>query len=118
MGAAPTPTNTFSTAGGRAPALPELSRDRPLSMRVSRGDEADLRTIAETWDVPVATAAYGLLAQQLGIARGQCTRHAPSLSLGLAAAIDLLRANGWTVSRGNSVRESGPSPSSSPHRES
>ena len=100
MGVAPSLHHTLNTAGGRAPALPELSRDRPLSMRISRGDEADLRTIAETWDVPIATTAYGLLATELGRARGRAIRQHPRLSLALSAAIDLLRSEGWRVSRG------------------
>ena len=89
----------LDTAGGHPPSLPEINRNQPLSMRITLGDLADLRTIAEGWDVPVATAAYGLLGTELARARGRMTRHSPSLSLGLAAAIDLLREQGWHVSR-------------------
>ena len=83
--------------GGRALALPELKRDQRIYLMVTRGERADLQAIAEGWNVPPSTAAYGLLATELNRARGRAAVNSPALTLPLSVAIDALRVNGWHV---------------------
>lgn len=102
--AAPTTALHFKgvdQGGGRAPGLPELKRDQRIYLMVSRGERADIRTIAEYWDVPLSTTAYGLLATELNRARGRAAVIVPALSLPLSVSIDALRAAGWNVTRGS-----------------
>ncbi len=68
-------------------------------MMATLGDVTDIDTIAEEWGVPRATAAYGLMAVELQRARGRAANCPVPLTLGLSAAVDLLRASGWDVKR-------------------
>lgn len=101
MSAAPTlPLHHTEARRGKAPSLPELRRDTPFTLRLTRGDVADLKAIAEGWSVPVALAGWALLETELERSRKRMLCH-PRLTLPLSAAVDMLRAAGWHVTRGS-----------------
>jgi len=57
---------------GRAPLAPETRRSELLRLMLRRGELADLRAIADQWQVPAATAAWAILHSELRRFRSLC----------------------------------------------
>ena len=62
---------------GRVAQPPDLVRSQPLKVMLRPGQYADLDAVAEGWGVPIGTAAWAILAEQLAKWRGS----APDLGL-------------------------------------
>lgn len=58
---------------GRPKKCPDTVRDRIVRISITDSEHAILEILAEQWDVPVATAAYGLFADQIA----RCRRSKP-----------------------------------------
>jgi hypothetical protein len=54
---------------GRPKKCPDTVRDRIVRISVTDTEHEVLEILAEQWDVPVATAAYGLFADQIARCR-------------------------------------------------
>ena len=54
---------------GRPNKCPDTVRNRVVRISITDSELAALQILAEQWDVPVATAAYGLFADQIAICR-------------------------------------------------
>jgi hypothetical protein len=54
---------------GRPPKLRDTVRNRILRVSLTETEFEVMELLAESWDVPTATAAYGLLADQIATCR-------------------------------------------------
>ena len=55
---------------GRPPSPPELRRTESVRLMVRVGEYADLEAVAEGWGVPIATAAWAIVSEQIAKWRG------------------------------------------------
>ena len=60
---------TTRRKSGPVPGPPELVRTVAIQIRVTADERADLLTIAEGWGIPLATAAYVMIAVYLAECR-------------------------------------------------
>ena len=74
-------------------------RSRPVRIMFRPGELADLRAIAKGWGVPVATAVWAILHDQLARFRRQQPNLGPT-GLAIAAALAVTRQNGLRVPEG------------------
>ena len=56
------------------PDIPELRRSAMIRTKVTPGQLADLRTIANGWEVDVPTAVYGIVAEFIANCREEALR--------------------------------------------
>ena len=56
---------------GRPPSPPELRRTQSVRIMLGPGEYADLAAVAEGWGVPVGTAAWAIVSEQIAKWRGQ-----------------------------------------------
>lgn len=54
---------------GRPPKLRDTVRDKIIRVSVTQTEYEVMELLSDQWDVPVATAAYGLLADQIASCR-------------------------------------------------
>ena len=54
---------------GRPKKCPDTVRDRVVRISITDSEHEILEILAAQWDVPVATAAYGLFADQIAVCR-------------------------------------------------
>jgi hypothetical protein len=54
---------------GRPRKCPDTVRDKVVRLSITDSELAVLEILAEQWDVPIATAAYGLFADQIASCR-------------------------------------------------
>ena len=72
---------------GRPPKARDTVRNKMLRLSVTHSDLEVLKLLGEQWDVPVATAAYGLLADCIAKCRRQKALHMPDKIIYAASRI-------------------------------
>ena len=55
---------------GRPTGSPELRRSEPVKLMLRPGEKADLEAVAEGWGVPVGTAGWAIVSEQIAKWRG------------------------------------------------
>ena len=55
---------------GRPPSPPELRRTESVRLMLRPGEAADLQAVADGWGVPIATAGWAIVSEQIAKWRG------------------------------------------------
>lgn len=75
------------TGSGRPPKARDTVRNQIIRLSVTESEKEVLGMLAEQWEVPMATAAYGLLADVLAKCRRQKALNMPDKMIYAASRI-------------------------------
>lgn len=79
---------------GKPPSA--ASRDHQIRIMMTEAEHDDIQLLAQQWDVPLATAAYGVFTSELSRIR-RCKPHSP-VNLVLAASAAIAKHEGSMTS--------------------